>query len=105
MSRRKGFPRIVKSVRHFTPDHPVAQSIDRGSHWFHAWVAQMTTPYDTITRKTGIARERLFEFSRCALPAGDEIEALAALWHVTPEGLLRSIEQFRDASATVGRNP
>lgn len=102
MSRRKGFPRLVKSVTPFTPDHPVARSIRSGSKWFDAWVAQMTTPYDKIMRKTGIAGDRLRQFSRGTDPKPDEIEALAVLWYVTPGGLLASIHQCRSIRERTG---
>lgn len=102
MNHRKGFPRIAKAVRPFTPDHPVAGSITRGSRWFDAWTAQMTTPYVQIAKKTGIAADRLIVFSRGGFPDAAEIEALAALWHVTPEGLRASICQCRDRRGEEG---
>lgn len=99
MSHRKGFPRLVKPVVPFTPDHPVSNSISRGSQWFSAWVMQMTTPYEKIRRKTGIPTERLAQFSRDAEPNDQEVDALAALWFVTPDGLRQSIAQWRAVPA------
>ena len=91
MSRRKGFPRLVKGTVSFTDDHPVAQSIGRGSRWFDAWVAQMGTPYAPLAKKSGIAVARLFELSHGAAPSDDEIAALAPHWCVTAEGLRKSL--------------
>jgi hypothetical protein len=90
---RKGERPIAKEVRAYTPDHPVAKWIADGDHWMVAWVGQMCTPWATITKKTGITRERIGELDDGADPTPEEIEKLAALWWVTPEGLRRSIEQ------------
>jgi hypothetical protein len=91
MSRRKGFPRLVKETGPFTDDHPVARSIGRGSRWFDAWVAQRGTPYAALARKSGVAIARLFELSHGAAPTDAEIAALASPWRVTAEGLRESI--------------
>ena len=93
MGRRKGERRIVKEVRDYDADHPVAISIRSGSRWFDAWVAQMATPYPVLTKRTKLAEDRLLQFSRGAVPSSAEIERLAAAWYVTPEGLCRSIDQ------------
>jgi hypothetical protein len=93
--RRKGERKIVKTVQPYGADHPVAGAIRRGSGWLDAWVMQRVTPYALIARRTGIAEARLFEFARGEPPTRAEIEALAALWHVPPEGLAASIEQAR----------
>lgn len=82
----------MKTVRPYGADHPVAGAIESGSRWFDAWVMQRVTPYAVITRRTGISESRLFEFARGAEPTRAEIEALAALWYVTPDGLAESIE-------------
>ncbi|MBU0823812.1 MAG: hypothetical protein KKA44_07930 [Alphaproteobacteria bacterium] len=55
----------------------------------------MCTPWQTITKKTGIARERIDELNDDAEPTPDELELLAELWWVTPEGLRRSIEEAK----------
>lgn len=54
---------------------------------------QMTTPHAVIVRRTGIAEARLWEFAMGAEPTADEIEVLAALWYVKPDGLAESILQ------------
>lgn len=92
MVRRKGERPIVKAVRPYAYDHPVAQSIRHGSRWFDAWVAQMGTPYAVLTKKAKIPQERLFELSQGAAPTREEIEALAPLWFVTPEDLAISAQ-------------
>lgn len=92
MSRRKGERPIVKAVKPYTADHPVAGSMRRGSRWLDAWVMQMVTPWAVITRKTGIAPDRISAFQYGdAQPTDEEVEKLAALWYVTPEGLRASI--------------
>ena len=91
MSRRKGFPRLVKEVVAFTDEHPVARTIKRGSRWFDAWVTQMGTPYASLAKKSGVAVARLFELSHGAVPTNAEIGALAPVWYVTSEGLQASI--------------
>lgn len=96
MVYRKGEQRLVKEVRPYTADHPVAESIQRGSKWFDAWVGQMTTSYPVLTKRTKIASERLMELSHGAEPTTVEIELLAAVWFVTPEGLQNSIGQAKD---------
>jgi hypothetical protein len=96
MSRRKGFPRLVKEVRPFADDHPVANMIRRGSFWFDAWVAQMGTPYAALSKKSGIAAARLIALSRGAAPSEAEIAALAPPWYVTVEGLRESIALSAD---------
>lgn len=101
MSRRKGERPIPKIVRPYTPDHAVARSIASGDGWFNAWVGQMRTPYVVLTKKTGIAEARLFELSAGQPPTLAEIEALAKLWLVPPEGLIASIA---DATACQPRS-
>ncbi len=98
MSRRKGERPIPKTVRPYDADHPVRRWIadGDGDGWFDAWVGQMCTPYAVLTKKTGIAQERLFELSFGEPPTLAEIDALAKVWLVPPEGLIASIA---DASA------
>ena len=95
MVYRKGERRIVKEVRPYTEDHPVAVSIRSGSQWFNAWVAQMTTSYLVLTKRTKIASDRLMQLSHGAEPLPAEVELLAAAWFVTPEGLQQSIDQAK----------
>jgi hypothetical protein len=95
---RKGERPVGKRVVDYSPDHPVASGIADGDHWLDAWLGQMCTPWETITRKTGISRERIEELNDNADPTPVEIEKLAELWWVTPEGLQRSIEDANAAS-------
>lgn len=89
--RRKGEQKIPKIVREYTPDHPVARMIASGDCWVNAWVVQMTTPWAIIAKRTGINEKRLREFEGGAEPSPIEIETLAVLWYVTPQGLTESI--------------
>lgn len=98
MVYRKGERPIEKQVVEYSPDHPVFSGIADGDHWLDAWIGQMCTPWETITRKTGISRARIEELNDDAEPTRDEMEKLAALWWVTPEGLRRSIEDANAAS-------
>lgn len=91
MVHRKGERRLVKQVSPYTSDHPVAQSIRRGSQWFNAWVAQMTTSFPLLTKRTKIATDRLMQLSHGDEPTAAEVELLAAVWYVTPEGLMESV--------------
>lgn len=93
MAHRKGERRIVKGIQPYTPMHPVAESIRRGSQWFNAWVGQMTTSYPMLTKLTKISNERLTQLSHGAEPTSAEIELLAAAWYVTPEGPRLSINE------------
>ncbi len=95
MVYRKGERAVAKEVRAYTADHPVAKWIADGDHWLTAWVGQMCTPWQTITKKAGIPRERIDELNDDAEPTLDELEMLAELWWVTPEGLRRSIEEAK----------
>lgn len=98
MAYRKGERRIVKEVRLYTEDHPVAQIIRRGSRWFDAWVTKMGTSYPTLTKRTKIASDRLMKLSHGAQPTDAEIDLLAAAWFVTAQGLGESIEQSKGAA-------
>lgn len=95
MANRKGERRIVKEVRPYSEDHPVAVSIRSGSQWFNAWVAQMTTSYPVLTKRTKIAGDRLIQLSHGAEPLAAEVELLAAAWFVTTDGLRQSIDQAK----------
>lgn len=95
MVYRKGERPVERRVVEYSPDHPAASGIADGDHWMDAWLGQMCTPWETITRKTGISRERIEELNDDAEPTPDEIEKLAALWWVAPEGLRRSIEEAK----------
>jgi len=52
MVYRKGERAVAKEIRAYTPDHPVAKWIADGDHWLTAWVGQMCTPWQTMTKKT-----------------------------------------------------
>ncbi|HEV2598901.1 hypothetical protein [Sphingopyxis sp.] len=97
MVYRKGERPVAKVIRPYDADHPVASGIADGDHWMDAWLGQMCTPWDAITRKTGITRPRIEELNDDAEPTVDEIEKLAALWYTTPEGLRKSIDEANDA--------
>lgn len=97
MVYRKGERPVAKEIRPYYADHPVASGIADGDHWMDAWLGQMCTPWETITRKTGITRARIEELNDEAEPTADEIEKLAALWWTTPEGLRKSIDEANSA--------
>lgn len=88
---RKGEKPVPRYVAEWTPDHPVAGSMRRGSPWFYAWLAQSCTPYVRLTKLTKITEARLREIEAGASFTRVELEALARAWWVTPEGLLASM--------------
>lgn len=98
LAYRKGGRPPAKEVRPYTCDHPVFQMIQRGDPWLRAWVVQMCTPWSTITRKAKIDLARVYELERGDGPTPAEVEALAALWYVTPVGLYASIEDAKEVS-------
>lgn len=98
MVYRKGERVIAKEVRPYTPEHPVARLIADGDGWVLAWVCQMCTPWETVSRKTKIAVERIGELDRGEEPTEEEVEKLAALWWTTPTGLRKSIKDARPAT-------
>ena len=79
VSRRKGFLRLVKEIVSFTDDHPVAQSIGRGSPLVRCLGRANGYAHAPLAKKSGIAVARLFELSHGAAPSDDEIAALAFL--------------------------
>lgn len=94
MVYRKGERPVQKRVVDYSADHPAAGGIADGDHWMDAWLGQQRTPWDVITRKAGISRERIHALTfDDAMPTDDEINKLAALWWTTPERLRRSIEE------------
>lgn len=95
MVYRKGERPVSKEIRPYDADHPVARGIADGDHWLDAWLGQMCTPWETITRKTGITRARIEELNDDAVPTAEEVEKLAALWWITPEGLRKSINEAK----------
>src|SRR3546814_1442825 len=103
--RHKGAQPIAKEVCPYNSEHPVARWIADGDHWLTAWVGQMATSWHTITRKIGITDERLEQFNDDEeVPADSEIEALAALWYVTPDGLRESIRNGKRIRRRGGRS-
>lgn len=97
MVHRKGERPVENQVVDYSPNHPVASAIADGDQWMDAWLGQFCTPWDAITKKTGISRARIKELNAEADPTDDEIEKLAALWWTTPAGLRRSIEEAKAA--------
>ena len=95
MAYRKGGRRIVKKARSFTAEHPVAGSIRRGSRWFDAWAAEMTTSCPALMKRTKIKEERPMQLSHGEEPTDAEVEILAAAWFVTPDGLRQSTDQAK----------
>lgn len=93
MVYRKGERPVEEHVVDYSQDRPVASGIADGDHWVNAWLGQMCTPWETITRKPGITLARIEELNDGAEPTPGEIKKLAAMWWVTPEGLRRSIEE------------
>jgi hypothetical protein len=88
---RKGEQPVSKQVVSWSPDHPVAHNMARGSEWFSAWIGQMATPYDRLAKKTRILVARLQEIDHGAVITRAEIEALAKAWWITPAGLIASM--------------
>lgn len=106
MVYRKGERPLAKDVIDYSSNHPVAGAIADGDHWLDAWLGQMCTPWDAIARRTGISRSRIEELNDDAEPTPDEIDMLAALWRVTPDGLRRSIaESLRIDRANLATSP
>lgn len=93
MVYRKGERPVEKIERPYDPSHPVASAIADGDHWLDAWLGQMCTPWDMITRKTGISQERIEALTDDDMPTDAEIAALAKLWWTTAEGLRVSIAE------------
>lgn len=55
----------------------------------------MTTPWGVVSKRTGITMKRIDELDDGEEPTDAEVEALAALWWITPAGLRKSIEDAR----------
>lgn len=99
MVYRKGERPISKQVVDYTSDHPVSSGIADGDNWMDAWLGQMCTPWAEITRTTGISQDRIEALTYDDdVPTDEEVEALARIWWVTPDGLRRSIEESRAQS-------
>lgn len=71
--------------------HPVARAIATGSWWFDAWVAQKTTPYDALSRLTGIPQKRLATISARDRVSLAELDALARAWSISAVDLRASV--------------
>lgn len=99
--RRKGERKLERTWPDWGPGHPIIRSINSGSPWFYAWLAQACTPMAVIERKTGIpqARQHDFDHGR-ALPTAEEIAALAVLWRCPAEDIRASIEMGLAAPLT-----
>ena len=91
MVRRKGEQPVAKVVVNWTSDHAVARSLRDGTRWFHAWMAQMVTPYERLAKRTRIPVERLRAIEAGGQLSRAELEALAKAWWITPEGLIASM--------------
>lgn len=89
--RRKGERPLPKTIIPYDDDHPVARMMRSGDRWFHAWMAQFCTPYDRLTKATGIAIPRLQQIESGAPITRAEVDRLAGAWRVTPEDLVASI--------------
>ena len=89
--RRKGEQRLAKTC---SPDTvlSIERMIATGDDWFQAWLTQMSTPYPTIARKTGIALERIMAIGQGARPSETEIASLASLWVTTPDVITATIQ-------------
>jgi hypothetical protein len=90
-TRRKGERPVPKQVVEWTFSHPVAQAMRRGSKWFGAWIAEKTTPYQWLAKRTGLSIDRIREIDQGAGITRAELEALAEAWWITPAGLLASM--------------
>lgn len=95
-------PDASKIERIYTAD---TRRIAGGDPWLTAWVGQMVTPWARLTKKARIPAERLFQLDRGADPTEAEIDALAAVWLVPPEGLRTSIQESRAATRRVHARP
>ncbi|WP_230772050.1 helix-turn-helix transcriptional regulator [Sphingomonas sp. Leaf4] len=91
MTRRKGELPLPVYLDTWTADHPVAKSIVRGTRWFDAWVMQKTTPLDTLSRRTGIPRNRLLTISGGDRVSLAELDALSRAWSVSAADLRQSV--------------
>ncbi|KQN92128.1 hypothetical protein ASE90_05210 [Sphingomonas sp. Leaf67] len=89
--RRKGERPLPVYLDTWSDTHPVARAIATGSWWFDAWVAQKTTPYDALSRLTGIPRPRLDTIARKDRVSLAELDALARAWSISAADLRASV--------------
>lgn len=89
--RRKGERPLPVYLDTWSDAHPVARAIATGSWWFDAWVAQKTTPLDTLSRRTGIPRQRLVTISGRDRVSLAELDALARAWSISAADLRASV--------------
>ncbi len=89
--KRKGERPLPVYLDTWSPAHPVAQSIARGTWWFDAWVGQKTTPYEKLSRLTGIPPNRLATISARDRVSLAELDALARAWSISAGDLRASV--------------
>lgn len=89
--KRKGERPLPVYLDTWSDAHPVARAIATGSWWFDAWVAQKTTPYDKLSRLTGIPQNRLATISARDRVSLAELDALARAWSISAADLRASV--------------
>ncbi len=89
--RRKGERPLPVYLDTWSDMQPVARAIATGSWWFDAWVAQKATPYDALSRLTGIPQKRLATISARDRVSLAELDALARAWSISAADLRASV--------------
>jgi hypothetical protein len=82
--RRKGERKLTRTWPEWGPKHPVARDVSTGGHWLDAWTAQASTPWEKLSRTSGLSIERIRAISQGDRLTRSELDGLAAAWKVDP---------------------
>jgi hypothetical protein len=82
--RRKGERKLTRTWPEWGPKHPVAHNIATGNHWLDAWTAEASTPWEKLSRSSGVPLGRIRAMSQGDRLTRAELTALATAWRADP---------------------
>lgn len=101
--RRKGEKPVIHQPVTWSETCSIARSISTGTGWLDAWIMQQCIPLDRLSRRSGLAPERLSALLYAHDATRDELAAMAGPFNTDVETMFASME-FGRAIAELRRS-
>lgn len=89
--RRTGEKKLTRIWPEWGPKHPVARNIATGNRWLDAWIGEAATPWEKMSRASGVPMGRIRAISGGDRLTRAELNAFAAAWNVDSQQVEASL--------------
>ena len=97
--RRKGEKPVIHEPVTWSETGVIARIISTGTGWLDAWIMQQGVPLDRLSRRSGLAPERLRELLYRHDATRDELAAMAPVFNTDLGTMFSSMEFGRAIAA------